>query len=89
MSNNQWRQDANLPDWIKMGMDCSAEHREKGFADIYRRLLPDAVGLQEVSPAMLDRLTRELNRASIAHEIDHILRDDLDNPDYIEYPTDE
>lgn len=35
------------------------------------------------------RLTRELNRASIAHEIDHILRDDLDNPDYIEYPTDE
>ena len=35
------------------------------------------------------RLTRELNRASIAHEINHILRDDLDNPDYIEYPTDE
>lgn len=35
------------------------------------------------------RLTLELNRASIAHEINHILRDDLDNPDYIEYPTDE
>lgn len=35
------------------------------------------------------RLTRELNRASIAHEITHILRDDLDDPGYIEYPTDE
>ena len=67
MSNNQWRQDTNLPDWIKMGMDCSAEHREKGFADIYRRLLPDAVGLQEVSPAMLDRLTRELNESGFRY----------------------
>ena len=34
------------------------------------------------------RLTREANRASIRHEIDHVLRGDLDNPDFIEYPTD-
>ena len=34
------------------------------------------------------RLTREMNLESIAHEIDHVMRGDLDNPDYIEYPTD-
>lgn len=35
------------------------------------------------------RLTRELNRASVAHEIHHILRGDLDNTSYIEYPTEQ
>ncbi len=41
-----------------------------------------------ISVVLNARLTRELNRESIAHEIDHILRDDLGNPDFIEYPSD-
>ena len=60
MSNNQWLCDKNLPEWDAKGEDCSAEHREKGFAEIYTKLLPDAIGFQEVSPYMMDRLMREL-----------------------------
>ena len=66
MSNNQWSCDRNLPEWEAKGEDCSAEHREKGFARIYTSLLPDAIGFQEVSPVMLDRLMREL-QAQGAH----------------------
>ncbi|MCR5004995.1 MAG: hypothetical protein K6A77_03735, partial [Clostridiales bacterium] len=66
MSNNQWSCDRNLPEWEAKGEDCSAEHREKGFAKIYTSLLPDAIGFQEVSPVMLDRLMREL-QAQGAH----------------------
>lgn len=40
-----------------------------------------------ISVVLNARLTRELNRASIAHEVGHILRDDLDNAGFIEYPT--
>ena len=60
LSNNQWRHDDNTSAWSERGEDCSAEHREKGFSEVYAKLLPDAVGLQEVSPRMLDCLMREL-----------------------------
>ena len=60
MSNNQWLQDQNLPEWEQRNEDCSAMVREKGFADIYAGLLPDAIGMQEVSAFMIERLLREL-----------------------------
>ena len=67
MSNNQWLCDQNLPEWEAKGEDCSAEHREKGFANIYAELLPDAIGFQEVSPRMLDRLMRELQAKGLRY----------------------
>ena len=67
MSNNQWRHDDNLPNWAEKGEDCSAEYREKGFAAVYEKLLPDAVGLQEVSPRMLDALMRELQKKGLRY----------------------
>ena len=60
MSNNQWRCDDNLPYWQERGLDCSAVCREKGFADFYAQTNPDVIGLQEVSPLMLERLMLEL-----------------------------
>ena len=67
MSNNQWACDKNLPAWEAKGEDCSAEHREKEFAKIYAELLPDAIGFQEVSPTMLDRLMRELQALGVRY----------------------
>ncbi len=67
MSNNQWSCDRNLPEWEAKGEDCSAEHREKEFAKIYTALLPDAIGFQEVSPVMLDRLMRELQAQGVRY----------------------
>ncbi len=62
MSNNQWANDQNRPAWAARGEDCSAPVREKSFAAIYSKLLPDAIGFQEVSPLMLECLMRELQR---------------------------
>ena len=65
MSNNQWKWDDNAPYWKQRGLDCSAEHREKGFADFYQETNPDVIGMQEVSPRMADRLMRELQARSL------------------------
>ena len=67
LSNNQWRHDDNTSAWSERGEDCSAEHREKGFSEVYAKLLPDAVGLQEVSPRMLDCLMRELQNKGLRY----------------------
>lgn len=67
MSNNQWRCDENLPAWEARGEDCGAETREKGFARVYLETKPDAIGFQEVSPLMLDRLMRELKDAGLPY----------------------
>lgn len=58
MSHNQWKCDHNLPDWEKIGADCSAEVRTKGFVRVYRDTQPDVIGCQEVSPMMADYLLR-------------------------------
>lgn len=60
MSHNQWKCDDNFPDWEKMGMDCSAETRIRGFVQVYREIQPDIVGCQEVSAVMADKLIRYL-----------------------------
>lgn len=70
MTNNQWKNDNNTDFWKERGLDCSAEVREAGFARLYLDLKPDIIGMQEVSPLMLDVLLREtqalgLNYAAI------------------------
>lgn len=60
MSHNQWKCDDNWPEWEKLGMDCSAETRIRGFVQVYREVQPDIVGCQEVSAVMADKLVRYL-----------------------------
>lgn len=64
MTHNQWRCDENLPDWERIGNDCSASVREEGFARVFCELDPDVVGLQEVSPLMLAELVQKLSEKS-------------------------
>ena len=60
MSNNQWKCDGNCDAWRADGLDCSAPARVKGLLRAYEAILPDAMGLQEVSQLMahlmMDRL---------------------------------
>lgn len=67
MSNNQWKCDDNTEYWAARGLDCSAAVREKGFARLYRETVPDVVGLQEVSPLMLDCLLRDLQAVGLRY----------------------
>ncbi len=69
MSNNQWKNDANLPAWKERGLDCSAKVRAKGFADVYESVLPDVVGLQEVSPCMAEELMTELYAKGLTYAL--------------------
>ena len=66
MSNNQWLCDENQPWWAERGLDCSAACREEGFADFYRTTEPDAIGLQEVSALMLEKLLRALQKRGLS-----------------------
>ena len=60
MSNNQWKCDSNKPAWEAMGLDCSAEGRVGGLIRAYKEILPDVMGLQEVSVHMADLFMAEL-----------------------------
>lgn len=57
MSNNVWENDENRPAWIEKGMDCSAPVRAKGLVEIYASLLPDVIGMQEMTNLMTKFLT--------------------------------
>lgn len=52
MSNNQWKCDDNIEAWRAMGMSCDAETRVKGLLRAYEIIMPDVMGLQEVSVKM-------------------------------------
>ena len=52
MSHNQWNYTNNNPAWEEKGLDCSAEHRMKGHVQIFKELMPDVVGGQEVNKDM-------------------------------------
>ena len=58
MTHNQWKNDRNLPEWEKIGADCSASVRVRGFVRVYADTMPDIIGCQEVSPTMADFLVR-------------------------------
>ncbi len=65
MSNNQWRCDENNDVWRAMGEDCSAEARVKGLVRAYRAILPDVMGLQEVSTRMATLMMAELEETPL------------------------
>lgn len=69
MTHNQWRFDNNRPEWEKIGCDCSAEVRAKGFSRVYKELLPDLIGCQEVSFKMLDCLLRDAKSANLNYAV--------------------
>ena len=52
MSNNQWYCEKNNEVWMAMGDDCSPAGRVDGLVRSYLEVMPDVLGLQEVSPTM-------------------------------------
>ena len=49
MSQNQWNYTKNNEVWEALGLDCSAAVRMKGHIQIFKDLMPDIVGGQEVN----------------------------------------
>ena len=49
MTHNVWNCNDNLPAWKEKGFDCSAEARLPGLMRVYRELMPDVIGCQEVT----------------------------------------
>lgn len=60
MSSNQWKCDVNHPAWKARGEDSSSEGRIGGLVRAYRMILPDVIGLQEVSMHMADLMMAEM-----------------------------
>ena len=69
MSRNQWKCDKNQPAWEEKGMDCSGEHREKGFVRLYGETMPDIVGIQEISGKMAEYMMMGLADAGLADSL--------------------
>ena len=65
MSNNQWKCDTNKPAWEEKGLDCSAEGRVGGLLRAYKEVMPDVLGLQEVSVHMADLFMAELEHVAL------------------------
>ena len=66
MSNNQWKNDINRPAWAERGEDCSAEGRVDGLVRAYTSVMPDLLGLQEVSVRMADLMMARMERVGCA-----------------------
>ncbi len=49
MTQNQWNYTDNNEVWEALGLDCSAKVRMKGHIQIFKDLMPDIVGGQEVN----------------------------------------
>jgi endonuclease/exonuclease/phosphatase family metal-dependent hydrolase len=69
MSNNIWWCDSNTPDWERMGEDCSAAVRSKGFARVYSELSPDVIGFQEASAIMLRELVISMQERGLRYAV--------------------
>jgi len=52
MGQNQWNNTANRQKWEEKGLDCSAAHRMKGHIRVFKELMPDVVGGQEINKEM-------------------------------------
>ena len=66
LSNNQWKCDRNTEAWRAMGRDCSAEARVGGLLRAYTAVLPDVMGLQEVSTRMATLMMAGLEEVRLA-----------------------
>lgn len=70
MSSNQWKCDANNDAWRALGEDCSSDARSEGLIRAYTDVMPDVVGMQEVSEHMAELLTgamKDVNGARYAY----------------------
>ena len=65
LSNNQWKCDRNNDAWRSRGEDCSAEGRVGGLVRAYLEILPDVMGLQEVSVHMAELMMRSLDKVTL------------------------
>ena len=52
MSQNQWNYTENCDVWRDLGLDCSSAVRMKGHVQVFKDLMPDVVGGQEVNKDM-------------------------------------
>ena len=66
MSNNQWKCDKNQDAWIAIGEDCSAEGRVDGLVRSYLDVMPDVLGLQEVSLHMADLMMEKMRAVTLS-----------------------
>lgn len=69
MTHNVWNRDENLPDWEKMGADCSAAARISGLVQVYLDTKPDIIGGQEVSCLMADLLKEHCHSAGMDYTL--------------------
>ena len=69
MTHNVWERDQNSPMWEEKGQDCSAQVRSKGLLRVYRELLPDVIGGQEVSALMADLLKEGLQKEGLSYTL--------------------
>lgn len=65
MSNNQWKCDKNREAWLERGEDCSAEARVGGLVRAYTEIMPDVLGLQEVSVHMAGLMMAHMSRIAL------------------------
>ena len=65
MSNNQWKCDINHDAWRAIGEDCSSEGRVDGLVRAYTEILPDVIGLQEVSLRMADLMMEKMRTVEL------------------------
>ena len=52
VSYNQWNNTNNREAWEALNLDCSSKVRSKGHATVFKELMPDIVGAQEVNKDM-------------------------------------
>lgn len=69
MTHNVWNRDLNSPSWEENGWDCSAEARVGGLMRVYREILPDVIGGQEVSALMADLLKEEFQKEGMKYTL--------------------
>ena len=69
MSHNVWNFDTNSSQWAERGEDCSAKARVGALVRVYKELLPDVIGGQEVSALMADLLKEEFQKEGINYTL--------------------
>ena len=69
MTHNVWNRDTNSEQWEAIGADCSAQARVPGLLRVYRELLPDVIGGQEVSVLMADLLKEGFQNGEVGYTL--------------------
>lgn len=69
MTHNVWNCDTNFPSWAEKGEDCSAKMRVGGLLRVYREVMPDVIGGQEVSALMADLLKEGFQKERVRYTL--------------------